>query len=149
MGEHHPPVHSFTSLWEYECCGDPVEVGGTLTVDHRPWRAAAGGIDAFAGVLHLDWYVGHHTVAEEPDAGRTRVRVLGLWEAGRELDYHPYGGLHGRGEYRSVAGSARLTPIPRMATLRPEWEDGELDPRRRHTPRQPFGWVMRLQILDR
>ena len=132
-------VHSFTDLWEYQCCGEPVAVGDVLRLEHIPYD---DGLGALAGVHEVDWYVGHHTVGEQPGHAADLVRVLDLWEVRVTLDVH-----RRPGHVAPRAGSARLTRVDRMRPWGPAWAEDRPAPAGSHDPAEPAGWLMRLDPL--
>ncbi len=135
-----PIVHSFTSLWEYQCCGEPVGVGDVVTVEHIPYPENITG--ELSGVHEVDWYVGHHTITEEQLHATDRVRVARIWEVWVTLDFHP-----GPGHYSARAGSGRLTRVDRMRPWDPAWSEDRPAPAGSHDPAEPAGWLMRLEPL--
>ena len=139
-------VHAFTAAWEYQCCGTPVSVGDELTLRHVAWDEGLPGNDAYRRVQHLDWYVGHHVTSEEEGAAEDLVRVLALWEAHSDLDFR----AGDDGYYAAARDSGRLVPITTMVPFDATWAgDDPPTPSARHTPREPQGWIMKLEVLRR
>ncbi|MCE1178266.1 MAG: hypothetical protein LWW86_04445 [Micrococcales bacterium] len=143
-----PIVHSYTDLWEYACCGEPVSVGDEITVRRIIDPGHANKV--YGHIVPVDWYVGYHVFDDtEGPVESHPVRVLALWEAHSELGYHAEAGdPPDNGYYAPLPGTGRLTPIETMVTWDEAWDLAFADPRADYTPVEPRGWVMRLEVLD-
>jgi len=140
MTKHNRPVvHSFTALWEYECCGTELAVGDVVELDHQPLEPD----DVWSALVHIDWYVGHHDTGDDAQRARSRVRVLAIWEAYATRTYHP----EPAGYYADEPGTGRLVGVDRMVAHNPDWYDDMPEPPRTYVPREPSGWVMQLEVL--
>ena len=129
-------VHSYTSFFEYECCGDPVSVNDVLDVDHIPMDRRD---TAICDLMPLDWYVGHHALGGPDDPGtRSRVRVKRLWEV-----YLHYRFDLARDAYVPIPGSGSLREVPamRFGAVDDDMPVAGAD----YRPTSPQGWIMRLE----
>lgn len=120
---------AFVAQWEYECCGDPLQVGEavdlTLTsVSKEPLPGPDG-----RPVSH---HIEHH-VSDDP-MRHVRARVVGVWE--ERIRHEQRDGV-----WYPVAATAEFTPIRRMAVWEQQWQPTNSGAR-------PTGWVVELDVID-
>ena len=137
------PLLVLVSLWEYECCGDPLRAGDTTTL--QLIHTAPDRIWSRRLPVAPEWHLTRHRVDEVERV--VRAQVFRLWEAFCDLQRNP------NGSWDPAPSSGTLRPVLTMQPHRDTWQ-GDPDwhrpgmPAGRRRPRAAQAWVVLLDVLQ-